>query len=252
MSTFKLQQFSVVQQHSAMKVCTDTMIFGASLPITGGETVIDIGAGTGILSLMAAQQGASKVTAVEIDQETAKECADNLSNSRWHSILHCLHADILSRPLIEQVDRVICNPPFFDNHTASSDPLRRTARHTDYLDFQSLFTVATSLLKRDGIFCLLIPRPIVDRINTIAQSKQLQLTRRFDIQAKPSLDSKTSILWFSRSSHTPATPQHQTITVYDEDRQYSEQGVRYLKDYLLRFKDSNSSSPEDENLTPEN
>ncbi len=81
MSVFHFQRFSVVQKHSAMKVCTDATLFGAMAPIGGGERVLDIGTGTGLLSLMAAQLGAGEVTAVEV----TADC---------------------------QYDLIICNPPF--------------------------------------------------------------------------------------------------------------------------------------------
>ncbi len=115
MSVFRFQQFSVVQENSAMKVCTDAVLFGAMAPVKRGDSLLDIGAGTGLLSLMGAQLGAGQITAVELTLSAYEEATLNFKNSPWAEQLEAVYADIQSFAAhsVNHYDLIICNPPFF-------------------------------------------------------------------------------------------------------------------------------------------
>ena len=127
MSIFRFQQFTVIQKQSAMKVCTDAVLFGAMAPVSCGDKVLDIGAGTGLLSLMMAQLGAAQVTAVELTEQAYEEAQLNFANSPWTDHLVAVHQDIQSFSTAEkqQYDLIICNPPFFENHSKTTNSLRK-------------------------------------------------------------------------------------------------------------------------------
>ncbi len=146
MSTFHFQQFSVIQRQSAMKVCTDAVLFGAMAPVNRGDRVLDIGTGTGVLSLMAAQLGAAQVTAVELTQQGYEEAHINFNNSPWANHLEAVHQDIQGFALTArcQYDLIICNPPFFENHSKTTNSLRKVARHNDLLPFADLIKAPIS------------------------------------------------------------------------------------------------------------
>ena len=100
MPVFRFRQFSVAQSQSAMKVCTDAILFGAMASVNPGDRVLDIGAGTGVLSLMTAQLGAAHVTAVELTQEGYEETRLNFNNSPWSDRFEAVHQDIQGLSLI--------------------------------------------------------------------------------------------------------------------------------------------------------
>jgi tRNA1Val (adenine37-N6)-methyltransferase len=234
MSTFHFQQFSVLQKNSGMKICTDAVLFGAMAPINHGDLVLDIGTGTGVLSLMVAQLGAAKVTAVELTHEAYQEAEINFNNSPWADRLEAVHQDIQSFALTanRQYDLIISNPPFFENHSRTSDTLRNTARHTDQLPFTDLIAVAEELLSQQGLFYLLIPAHAVARFSAQAIKAGFYLNHQTDFQGYDHNVAKVSALTFSRTS-TAFTAR--LLTIYKSRSVYSQESEFYLTDFMLRF-----------------
>ena len=196
MSIFQLQQFSVKQTISGMKICSDSLIFGAMTPMTGAIKVLDIGTGTGILSLMLAQKANTEsdcklesITAIEITREAAEEAQENFINSPWASQLKIIQQDIQKFSQIQKekmnddFDVIICNPPFFVNQTKTSDdnPLRHTARHSDTLSFADLCQSIDRLLTTLGRVYLLLPIISITEFCHEASLVGLKLYERIDI-----------------------------------------------------------------------
>ena len=235
MSTFRFQQFSVLQQQSAMKVCTDAVLFGAMAPVKNGDRVLDIGTGTGVLSLIAAQLGADKVTAVELTEQAYQEAGINFRQSPWADRLEAVHQDIQGFAGItkQQYDLVISNPPFFENHFKTTAALRKTARHNDQLPFSDLITITSQLVSPQGLLYLLLPVHAVKKIVGGASSAGFYLTRRIDFRAYGHYSAaKVSALTFSR---TAADIVSEILTVYESSGVYTQECERYLSALLLRF-----------------
>ncbi|MET0088097.1 MAG: methyltransferase [Sedimenticola sp.] len=237
MSIFRFQQFSVLQERSGMRVCTDATLFGAMAPIRGGERVLDIGAGTGLLALMVAQLGAAGVTAVELTEEAYSEASYNFAQSPWSEKLTAVHQDIqgFAKHCDERFGLVISNPPFFDSHSKSAEADRNAARHTDLLPYGELIIAVERLLGDDGIFYLLIPCHAVERFAELAAGEGLHLRRRIDYRGYRHNRPKVSALTFSRR---PGGYGSEILTIYSEGREYSGESARYLSPFLLRFADS--------------
>jgi len=234
MSTFHFQQFSVLQKHSGMKICTDAVLFGAMAPVNPGDHVLDIGTGTGVLALMAAQLGAAQVTAVELTQEAFKEADINFNNSPWAKRLEAVHQDIQNFALTadRQYDLIISNPPFFENHLKTVDTLRNTARHTDQLPFADLIGIAGQLLSWQGLFYLLIPAHAAAKFSAQALASGFYLIKQTDFRGYPHNEAKVSALTFSR---TAAVLTVRLLTIYESHNVYSSGSAAYLADFLLRF-----------------
>ncbi|MGZ5052465.1 MAG: tRNA1(Val) (adenine(37)-N6)-methyltransferase [Methylobacter sp.] len=234
MTIFHFQQFSVLQQRSGMKVCTDSVLFGAMAPVQRGARVLDIGAGTGVLSLMAAQLGAAEVTAVELTDVAIEEARTNFNNSPWPERFRAVHQDIQSFALSNdrQYDLIVSNPPFFDQHYKTADVLRNIARHTDQLPFSDLVAAAKRLLCPHGLFYLLIPTHAVEIFCTQTSASGFYLHNRTDIRGFTHNKAKVSALTFGL---IPAPFASRTLTVYAAANVYSPDSETYLKNFLLRF-----------------
>lgn len=236
MSTFHFQRFSVVQNDSAMKVCTDATLFGAMAPVMGGQRVLDIGTGTGLLALMAAQLGAASITAVEVTTEAHREAAINFNSSPWSGHLQAVHQDIqgYSRGNHRPFDLIICNPPFFQDHLKSTSPLRLTARHSDQLPFPELLLAVDHLLSSDGQFYLLLPNHAVERFCLMAAAEKIHLVERTDYRGYRHNCPKVTALTFRRR---PRPFVSRLLTIYRAERLYSDESQHYLVDFLLRFRE---------------
>lgn len=237
MSTFKLQQFAIEQSVNAMKVCTDSLIFGSLTPVENADRVLDIGGGTGILSLMAAQRGAKHITCVELMAASSQEASDNVNDSPWSDKITVINSDITEFESDSLFDVIISNPPFFDNHLKNDDNLRNTARHTDTLSYQQLLIKAKALLSDDGIISLLLPVHTIEVINEICNTLQLVIIKRCDLITMRGGVAKVTVLEISSQDNgiCAQKPAVNTITVYNAHQQYSEQSARLLKNFLLRF-----------------
>ena len=238
MSVFKLQQFSIQQSASAMKVCTDSLTFGAMVPVKVQDNVLDIGAGTGLLSLMAMQLGAASATAVELTPQAAGDARANVSNSPWSQDITVIEQDIIdyaaNASKAQLFDLVISNPPFFDNQLKNKDPLRNIARHTDTLAFSQLIRICAQMLKPLGQCYLLIPIDKIEHISQLGIINGLQLEQVTTFITQRGAVPKLAAL------HLIKTEQPLTVTsiehcIYQAPQQYSRAAERYLKPFLLRF-----------------
>lgn len=230
-----------------MKICSDSLIFGAMIPLTNVGRILDVGAGTGILSLMLAQKNESNafITAVEITEEGAREAAQNFSNSLWSEQLNVIQSDIQSYAeqfSIEQDDRfdlIVCNPPFFSQHskTNQDNELRHKARHTDSLSFNDLFSSVEQLLSLNGSAYFLIPKVSIKAFFEAAAASQMIVIEQTDIAESESHSAKVTVLRFIRETNLldTQTLKVQHLNKFSSPNQHSERTKALLKPFLLRY-----------------
>lgn len=143
-----------------MKVCTDACIQGAytaNYIDQSIKTVLDIGSGTGLLSLMLAQHSSAAITAVEIEESAFRQTEDNFNHSKWKERLTAIHGDILQFKKNHFFDAIICNPPFYENDLASPDDKKNTAMHSSHLPLQNLISAIEELLAQNGFASVMLP-----------------------------------------------------------------------------------------------
>ncbi len=223
-----------------MKVCTDACLFGALIANfkliqseAKGQTsnCLDIGTGTGLLSLMFAQKntGAS-IDAVELDTAAADQAKENFAASPWKERLNIFNADILSFNPKKKYDLIISNPPFFEGDLRSADKNKNDAKHDTSLSLTALLQVVKSNLTTDGVFAVLLPYRRVDHFMEEAGKQELYLTQKILIKQTDRHDHFRGILFFSRKKVQPVNI---SMSIKNKEGNYTPEFVAALKDYYL-------------------
>ncbi|GGP97580.1 tRNA1(Val) (adenine(37)-N6)-methyltransferase [Shewanella ulleungensis] len=163
---FTFKQFHIDDEQCGMAVSTDAVILGAWAELTQSQHILDIGAGSGLLSLMAAQRSLeqTKITAVELDTAAANACKHNIEQSPWPQKVQLFHGAIqdfqqqFDKSITPLFDHIICNPPYFEQGTQAKNSARADARHTNTLSFAELQKAISQLLAPQGNASIILPQ----------------------------------------------------------------------------------------------
>jgi tRNA1Val (adenine37-N6)-methyltransferase len=235
---FRFRQFTVNQQHSSMKVTTDACLFGAwtaDLLRNKQGSLLDIGTGTGLLSLMIAQQFAGAINAIEVDESAAREAAANFAESPWHHRLQVTNVAFQQYSPDKKFDVVVSNPPFFSNDLSSPDERRNIALHSRQLSLAELFSYTMPMLADNGMVTLLVATRRNAEVEKLALQHHLSLIRRTWVHQTAAHDSFRTMYCFQvRMQQT--TVIDESIFIRDEHGNYSSRFVELLHDYYLNLK----------------
>lgn len=230
---FRFKQFTVQQDRCALKVGTDGVLLGAWASMTGVRNVLDIGTGTGVVALIAAQRcPQATVHAVEVDVPSASQAWENVSASPWPQRITVHHADIRHWPSAANFDLVLCNPPFYKGHSASRDRRMAVAKHEDTLTMAALFKAADRCCTVEGRLNVILP---VDRWNEVAAAALAQgfTPRRIcTVRYKAGKAPKRLLAEFARRETVVA---HEELTVQDPQGVFTAAYRDLLRDLELHF-----------------
>jgi tRNA1Val (adenine37-N6)-methyltransferase len=223
-----------------MKVCTDACLFGAwsaaDAQIQTAKNILDIGSGTGLLSLMLAQQSAAQITAIEIEDGAFEQSKNNFDLSPWKDRLDVVHSSIqeyAANNNQNSFDCIITNPPFYEGDLNSPDNAKNLAAHSTALPWDTLAESAASLLKENGAWYVLVPTLRAYTMQKLALNYGLQLSQEClmynDLKHLPI----RAMLKFVKQKETVI--QRHKIVIKNADQSYTTDFVHYLKDYYLHL-----------------
>lgn len=237
MSKFTFKQFSVQQDKTAMKVGTDGVLLGAWVPIHHNPfSVLDIGAGTGIIALMLAQRtNAEQIDALEIDEEAYEQAVENFENSPWRDRLFCFHAgldEFIEEPE-DEYDLIISNPPFYSENYKTENEQRDLARFQDAMPFEELIEAADLMLSENGVFAVILPYKEEQSFIALAKESELYPVKITRVKGTPTSDIKRSLLAFSRNEILNIAID---VLIIETDRHiYTPEYIELTKDFYLKF-----------------
>lgn len=219
-----------------MKVCTDSCLFGAWVAdlLEQGQinarTILDIGAGTGLLSLMAAQKSDAHIDAVEIDNAAFEEACENFSRSPWNPRLNASLADIKEFHGSILYDCIVSNPPFFGNDLRSPVRQKNMAKHHETLSYKDLLVAVSKHLHPAGCFAVLLPATRGDGFLAMAEEHGFFLHQKIAVKQTPAHDPFRHFLLFRT---TPAPLSAYEWCIRSDNGDYSAEAMQLLKDYYL-------------------
>lgn len=229
---FQFKQFTIHQDKCGMKVGTDGVLLGAWAAVEHAKSILDIGAGTGLVALMLAQRSNAQITAVEIDQDAAIQAAANAADSPWADRVKIINVDFNLFQPDQQFDVIVSNPPYFVESMKAADKQRLLARHDDGLSFEDLFRGVSRLLSAEGVFTLILPIEVRDRIVKIAENAGLYPCRWLNIITKPGADPKRCILSFSCAKSAYIA---ENLLIELERHIYSKEYIDLTKEFYLNL-----------------
>jgi len=222
-----------------MKVTTDACLFGGWVAEkvksqkSKIKNVLDIGGGTGLLSLMFAQKNSNAIIdAIEIDDEAYTQAKENIASSPFADRVHAIHGDARDFSFDKKYDLIISNPPFYEIELKSENELKNVAHHGEELSMRELFIVIRNDLADDGIFFVLLPYKRYNEIREILFETNLSLTELTFIRQSTQHDYFRIILK-GRSGSDDVETEINEISIWDDQQQYTKEFTELLKDYYL-------------------
>lgn len=221
-----------------MKVGTDGVLLGAWAPIDHNPySILDIGAGTGLIALMLAQRcDAEQIDAIEMDADAHEQAVDNFENSPWNDRLFCFHASLdafMDELEEEDYDLIVSNPPFYSENVSSGNEARDVARQNQSLPFEDLCQAASVLLSEDGILAVVIPYKEETTFIQLAMQNELYPNKITRIKGTPSAQVKRSLLAFGRLK-TIDFPVNE-IAIETARHAYTPEYIGLTKDFYLKM-----------------
>jgi tRNA1Val (adenine37-N6)-methyltransferase len=184
---FQFKQFTIRQDRCLMKVGTDGVLLGAWADVRGARTILDIGAGTGLIALMLAQRAPEAlIDAVELDPGSAEQAAENIAASPWSGRVRVFSLPIqdFAPPEGRLYDLIVSNPPFFAGALKSPKPGRNQVRHGETLSFSALLLSAGRLLSPQGRFSLILPYAEAKTFQELAVHYHLFTSRVCEVHSR--------------------------------------------------------------------
>jgi tRNA1Val (adenine37-N6)-methyltransferase len=234
--SFQFKQFNIQQYKTAMKVGTDGVLLGAWVNLEFKPfSMLDIGAGTGLIALMMAQRSdAELIDAIEINDEAYEQAVENFESSDWGDRLFCYHASLqeFSDEIDDKYDLIISNPPFYISTYKELSKERALARHSESLPSSELLNNVAKLMSENGSCAFIIPHEVADNFIALAKENKLFPFRITQVKGNQNSPVKRTLLQFSFIEKEIETSE---LIIEIERHKYTSEYIDLVKDFYLKM-----------------
>lgn len=232
---FRFKQFTVFHNWCAMKVGIDGVLLGTWANVTEVASALDVGSGSGLISLMIAQRCNADIYAIDIDEGAVKQSFYNFQNSPWANRLTCERISLQSFSDFTQskFDLIVSNPPYFVNSLNAPHAQRTTARHTSTLTHEEMIIYSEKLLKKTGRICLILPVAEGYRCIDFAKTLGLYCSNLVKVYTKPNAEMKRLLIELTFEEKVAVETE---LTIESETRHnYSADFAGLARDFYLKL-----------------
>lgn len=229
MRPFKFQQFSISQSPEVFRVGTDGVLLGALANVKEAKNVLEVGTGTGLISLMIAQRNPNaQILAIDINEKAVELAKSNFENSPFYNRLNIEHQDFTKFNSDKKFDLIVCNPPYFEKMEHSQKDV--LARQQLTLNFEQLIENASKNLFENGIFSVIIPKNSDDFFIEKCLTFELKIQRKINIKGNANTEIKRCVLEFCPQSKNYT---EEFLILEKSPRQYSDEYLALTKDFHI-------------------
>ncbi|MBE6318552.1 MAG: methyltransferase domain-containing protein [Bacteroidales bacterium] len=233
---FRFKQFGINDSECAMKIGTDGVLLGAWTNIEQSHNILDVGSGSGLISLMIAQRSSASITGIEIDKCAAKQSIENINDSPWSNRISIINSDFIKWASIShninKFDHIVSNPPFFNNGPISTFQSRAIARHNNSLGYEQLIKLSKRLLTDDGKLSIISPIERKDDIIFYSELEQMFISRLTNVYSKEG-GKITRILW--EFSKIKCATEYASLSIRNINNSFSQEYVNLTTEFYLNF-----------------
>ena len=237
---FQFKQFTINHDRCVMKVTTDSCLFGSwcaeEIKKDNNKEeikkILDIGTGSGLLSLMIAQKNDCFIDAIEMDEAAAQQAKQNIAASAWKDKISVHQINAIRHSYQQLYNAIISNPPFYENELESPDNKKNIAHHGEGLRLSQLMALIKKQLLSDGSFYLLLPYKRKIEIEKIIAKENLFIEKRILVSQSTG---HTPFRLMIKGTSVPSVLKEKQIFIRDTQKQYSKEFIYYLKDYYLHL-----------------
>ncbi len=217
-----------------MKVGTDAVLLGAWADVSNCIHILEVGAGTGIISLMLAQRTpvVTRIEAIEIEEQDAEQAKENVARSPWPEKIKIHHQSFQNFVSTDKFDLVISNPPYFINSQLPPSSKRSAARHTHSLSYEELIRGATELLQPSGKLAVVLPFEEGKHFQTVALEYNLHVARQLAFYSRKG---KPQERWLFEFAFIKKEWKTETLVLHANGEEWSDDYKRLTKDFYLKI-----------------
>lgn len=230
---FRFQQFTVFHDKCAMKVGTDGTVLGAWVDVGHAKRALDIGTGTGLISLMIAQKNTDlQIDAIDIESNAIQQAETNVAQSPFSKRIRLCQTAMQDFAAADtRYDVIVTNPPFFTETLKSPDKKRAIARHADSLTAEELICFSAQRLTDNGRLSVIYPYEYRDRLISLGREYNIYPSRITNLYPTPQSAPKRILLEFSKTEKGPI---ENDLIIETERHVYSDEFKYLMKDFYLK------------------